>query len=133
LFRDWRRLRDLPATRFSDDLLFTTDMLIENVHFRRETHKPAEAGRKALARGLSDIAAMGGAPRFCLVSLCVGASLNEKWVDGFFAGLLALASESGTVLAAGIWRAASTQPAMWWFAEPCRAAKRCCGAERGRP
>ena len=89
----------------ADDLLFTTDMLIENVHFRRETHKPAEVGRKALARGLSDIAAMGGAPRFCLISLCVGDGLNqkanEKWMDGFFEGVLALAAETGTVLAGG--------------------------------
>jgi thiamine-monophosphate kinase len=85
----------------ADDLLFTTDMLVENVHFRRETHKAAEAGRKALARGLSDIAAMGGTSRFCLVSLCVGAAMNEKWVDGFFEGVLALAAEAGTLLAGG--------------------------------
>jgi thiamine-monophosphate kinase len=85
----------------ADDLLFTTDMLIENVHFRRDTHKATEAGRKALARGLSDIAAMGGEPRFCLVSLSVAEGLNDKWTDGFFDGLLALAGETGTVLAGG--------------------------------
>ena len=72
-------------------------MFIEGVHFLRETHKPAEAGRKALARSLSDIAAMGGAPRFCLVSLCVPEWANAKWVQGFFDGIL----ELGTVLAGG--------------------------------
>ena len=51
------------------DLLFTTDLLLENVHFRRATHPPEVVGRKALARGLSDLAAMGGEPRFCLLSL----------------------------------------------------------------
>jgi thiamine-monophosphate kinase len=55
----------------ADDLLFTSDMFIEGVHFRRETHTAAQAGRKTLVRSLSDIAAMGGAPQFCLVSLCV--------------------------------------------------------------
>jgi thiamine-monophosphate kinase len=85
----------------ADDLLFTADMFIEGVHFLRETHKAAEAGRKALARSLSDIAAMGGAPRFCLVSLCVPAWANSKWVDGFFEGILALATPAGAVLAGG--------------------------------
>ncbi len=85
----------------ADDLLFTADMFIENVHFRRETHKPAEAGRKALARSLSDIAAMGGSPRFCLVCLSVPAWADTKWVDRFFDGILQLAAATGTVLAGG--------------------------------
>jgi thiamine-monophosphate kinase len=85
----------------ADDLLFTSDMFIEGVHFLRETHKPAVAGRKALVRSLSDIAAMGGAPRFCLLSLCVPAWADAKWVDRFFDGILELAAATGTVLAGG--------------------------------
>lgn len=85
----------------ADDLLFTSDMLIEGVHFLRETHKPAQAGRKALVRSLSDIAAMGGAPRFCLVSLCVPGWASAPWVDRFFDGILDLAATTGTVLAGG--------------------------------
>jgi thiamine-monophosphate kinase len=85
----------------ADDLLFTTDMFIEGTHFRRETHKPVEAGRKALVRSLSDIAAMGGAPRFCLVSLCVTDWADAKWVDRFFDGVMELAATTGTVLAGG--------------------------------
>jgi thiamine-monophosphate kinase len=85
----------------ADDLLFTSDMFIEGVHFLRETHKPAQAGRKALARSLSDIAAMGGAPRFCLVSLCVPGWANAGWVDRFFDAILNLAATAGTVLAGG--------------------------------
>jgi thiamine-monophosphate kinase len=85
----------------ADDLLFTADMFIEDVHFLRETHKPGEAGRKALVRSLSDIAAMGGAPRFCLVSLSVPGWANARWVDRFFDGILGLASMTGTVLAGG--------------------------------
>lgn len=85
----------------ADDLLFTTDMFIEGVHFRRETHQPAIAGRKALVRGLSDIAAMGGAPRFCLISLCVPPWADAKWIDKFFDGALGLASATGAALAGG--------------------------------
>lgn len=85
----------------ADDLLFTADMLIEGTHFRRETHTAAQAGRKSVVRSLSDIAAMGGAPRFCLVSLCVPAWANTKWVDRFFDAILDLARATGTVLAGG--------------------------------
>jgi thiamine-monophosphate kinase len=82
-----------------EDLLFTTDLLLEDVHFRRITHSAADVGHKALARGLSDIAAMGGTPRFCLVSLATGG--ERRWIDGFYRGLLKLAEESGTALAGG--------------------------------
>src|SRR5581483_4211159 len=54
-----------------EDLLFTTDLLIEGTHFLATTHSAEDVGWKALARGLSDIAAMGGEPRFCLISLAL--------------------------------------------------------------
>ncbi len=85
----------------SEDLLFTTDMLIENVHFRRSTHSAEDAGHKALARGLSDIAAMGGSPRFCLLSLAVPRWADRRWLDGFYRGFLRLARRSGAPLAGG--------------------------------
>ena len=47
-------------------------------------------GWKALARGLSDIAAMGGQPRFCLLSLAVADWVDARWLDRFYGGLLAL-------------------------------------------
>src|SRR5258708_33907101 len=64
----------------TEDLLFTTDMLLEDVHFRRATHSAEDAGHKALARGLSDIAAMGGTARFCLLSLAVPRWADQAWV-----------------------------------------------------
>ncbi|MEP6714521.1 MAG: thiamine-phosphate kinase, partial [Terriglobia bacterium] len=85
----------------ASDLLFTTDMLIEDVHFRRETHTAAVIGRNALARGLSDIAAMGGAPRFCLVSLCVPAWAGAPWVDSFFRALTTFGNRVSAPLAGG--------------------------------
>jgi len=83
------------------DLLFTTDLLLEGVHFERATHSPAVVGRKALARGLSDIAAMGGDPLFCLLSLGLPEWAGDEWVDRFYGGLLKLAKTSGVVLAGG--------------------------------
>jgi thiamine-monophosphate kinase len=83
------------------DMLFTTDLLIEGVHFERATHPPEEVGRKALARGLSDIAAMGGEPSFCLLSLGLPAWAANGWVDRFYGGLLKLAKATGVVLAGG--------------------------------
>ena len=84
-----------------EDLLFTTDLLIEGVHFRRETHPPEAVGWRALARGLSDIAAMGGRPRFCLVSLALAPDADRHWSDAFYRGLLRLARKTGTTLAGG--------------------------------
>ena len=48
-------------------LLFTCDMLIEDVHFKKSKATPFQIGWKALARNLSDIAAMGGVPKYALV------------------------------------------------------------------
>src|ERR1700734_1776514 len=84
-----------------EDLLFTTDLLLEDVHFRRSTHPPEAVGHKALARGLSDIAAMGGVPRFCLLSLAVDERTGQAWMQRFYDGLLRLARKTGTPLAGG--------------------------------
>jgi thiamine-monophosphate kinase len=85
----------------ADDLLFTTDMFVEGTHFLRETHRASDVARKALARGLSDIAAMGGAPRFCLISLCVPKWARQDWIERFFRTLVADAARAGAVLAGG--------------------------------
>ncbi|HPQ14635.1 MAG TPA: thiamine-phosphate kinase [Bryobacteraceae bacterium] len=85
----------------SEDLLFTTDMMLEDVHFRRGTHPPETVGWKALARGLSDIAAMGGQPRFCLLSLAVPRWAGQDWIDAFYKGFLALARKTSTPLVGG--------------------------------
>jgi thiamine-monophosphate kinase len=84
-----------------EDWLYTTDMLIEGTHFRPETHSARDVGWKALARGLSDIAAMGGEARFCLLSLALAGWVDARWVDGFYDGLLALAKRAGAALIGG--------------------------------
>lgn len=88
-----------PGAR--EDLLFTTDLLIEDVHFLRHTHRAEDAGWKALARGLSDIAAMGGEPRFCLLSLALPEWADMAWVNAFYRGLLLLARRTRVILAGG--------------------------------
>src|SRR5689334_22991378 len=78
--------------RASEDLVFTSDFVLEGRHFTLDTHRPADIGHKALARGLSDLAAMGSKPVFCLVSLAVPAEVGQFWVHRFYKGLLALAA-----------------------------------------
>jgi thiamine-monophosphate kinase len=87
--------------RANKDLVFTSDFVIEGRHFTLATHTPADIGHKALARGLSDLAAMGSEPLFCLVSLAVPAKLAGQWVNNFYKGLLALARKHETTLAGG--------------------------------
>ncbi|MEO7650850.1 MAG: thiamine-phosphate kinase, partial [Bryobacteraceae bacterium] len=85
----------------NEDLLFTSDMMIEDVHFRRATHPASAVGHKALARSLSDIAAMGGEPRFCLLSLALPPWADQRWLDQFYRGFLKLAHRTGAWLAGG--------------------------------
>ena len=79
----------------------TTDFLIENVHFRRDWQSPASIGRRCLTRGLSDIAAMGGEPRACFISLALSRDVPQAWVDKFYAGLLGWARKFKVPLAGG--------------------------------
>lgn len=88
------------------DLLVTTDFSLEGRHFRRDWHSPEATGHRCLARGLSDLAAMGARPLAAFLSLALPAGFTKRvagrrWVDGFFDGLLALADQTGTPLAGG--------------------------------
>lgn len=76
----------------SNVLLLTIDHVVENVHFEAGTPL-REVGWKALARSLSDIAAMGGIPKFALVGLGVPKGFSTKKVDRFYDGFFALAKE----------------------------------------
>lgn len=82
-------------------LLTSTDMLLENVHFRRSWHDPYRLGRKSLAVSISDIAAMGGIPRWALLSLALPTDLSLDFIDEFMNGFLAMASECRVVLIGG--------------------------------
>ena len=82
-------------------LLATTDILIENTHFKRGYTPPYLLGRKALSISLSDIAAMGGEPLFFLVSLALTPGTPKKFIDELYRGLDDVAREVGCVLAGG--------------------------------
>jgi thiamine-monophosphate kinase len=83
------------------ELLVTTDLCLEGVHFRRDWHPAESVGHRCLARGLSDIAAMAGEPLACFLSLGLPKDISQKWVDGFLAGFLALARRFDMPLAGG--------------------------------
>jgi thiamine-monophosphate kinase len=83
------------------ELLVTTDFSLEGVHFRRDWHPPESIGHRCLARGLSDIAAMGGKPVAAFLSLALPADLPQRWVDRFMKGFLALAKQFSVPLAGG--------------------------------
>lgn len=83
------------------ELLVTTDFSLEGVHFRRDWHPADSVGHRCLARGLSDIAAMGGEPLAAFLSLALPEELPQRWADEFLAGLLRLGAKFGVPLAGG--------------------------------
>lgn len=88
------------------ELLVTTDLSLEGRHFRRKWHPAESVGHRALARGLSDLAAMGARPLAAFLSLGLPGEMTAsraglRWVDGFFRGLGRLAEVVGVPLAGG--------------------------------
>jgi thiamine-monophosphate kinase len=81
--------------------ILTTDALVESIHFDRRLSSPADIGWKALAVNLSDVAAMGGAPRLALLSLGIPGDVSAEEIDELIGGFLALAAEAGVTLAGG--------------------------------
>ena len=97
----------LLTPRRGEDLAVTTDLSIAGRHFRLDWHQPEAVGHRALARGLSDLAAMGARPVAAFLSLGVPRELTaakgrrRPWVQRFLDGLLALAEAHKTPLAGG--------------------------------
>lgn len=83
------------------EALVTTDFSLEDVHFRRAWHPADSVGHRCLARGLSDIAAMGGIPQAAFLSLALPPELPLRWITQFLRGLLRLADHYQVLLAGG--------------------------------
>jgi thiamine-monophosphate kinase len=95
----------LLRVRAGEEIAVTTDLSIEGRHFRLDWHEPEAVGHRTLARGLSDLAAMGARPVAAFVSLGLpremGGTGRDVWVTRFYGGLLKLAAEYETPLAGG--------------------------------
>jgi len=97
----------LLCPRAGEELAVTTDLSIAGRHFRLDWHSPEAVGHRTLARGLSDLAAMGARPIGAFLSLGLPRELTrangrqKAWVDRFLDGLLALAEAHKTPLAGG--------------------------------
>ena len=81
-------------------ILFKTDAVVEGIHFTRET-PPEKIGRKALARCLSDIAAMAGTPAAALVTIALPKNFDAEFVEKIYDGLNALAEKFGVAIVGG--------------------------------
>ena len=82
-------------------VLATTDLLVEDVHFRRRYATAADVGWKSLAVNLSDIASMGGRPRWALVALACPEGVTVEEAEAFFTGLLELARAHDVAVVGG--------------------------------
>jgi len=82
------------------DMLLTTDMSVEGVHFTRTT-LPELIGRKALARNLSDIAAMGGVPTYAVISLGLPKNTKTAYVQKIYHGINKLAKQFSVSIVGG--------------------------------
>lgn len=80
--------------------LLKTDAVIEGLHFTADTD-PRRVGWKALARAVSDIAAMGGEPEHALISLAADPGLDVARIDALYAGLNRCARRFGIAIAGG--------------------------------
>lgn len=89
------------AAVIQNNLVVTTDTLVENTHFTIKNYKPEETGWKALAVNLSDIAAMGAKPLYALISLSLPKSIKALWIKGFYKGFLACAKKYKTEIIGG--------------------------------
>jgi len=82
-------------------LLWAADMLVEGTHFQRGKVPYKKIGRKAVAVNISDIAAMGGVPKYITVSLGLPKSIERSAVRGIYDGIFGICRDYGIKVAGG--------------------------------
>jgi len=83
------------------NFLFTTDTLIENIHFSRKYFNFFDIGYKSLVANLSDIAAVGGLPLYCLVTVGFPSNIEVQDIDNLYNGITTLAAEFNVKIIGG--------------------------------
>jgi len=93
---------DAAVLKYTKDkyLLFTTDMLLEGKHFYKGSSARL-VGKKALSSNISDIAAMGGIPKFAVISIGFPGSLDLKYADEIYRGIRKVADRFSVDLVGG--------------------------------
>ncbi len=92
---------DCAVLRSQNALCVSTDMFLEDVHFRMSYFSPEEVGHKALAVNISDLAAMGVRPLSFSLGLALPAHTSLEWLQKFFGGMADLAKEHNMSLSGG--------------------------------
>ena len=92
---------DAAVLRFAGDTVVTTDMLIENVHFKRQWSSAHAVGRKAVAVNVSDVEAMGARPSSVVIALAFPKDLDQQWVVDLEAGAKEECAKAGVSLVGG--------------------------------
>jgi len=82
-------------------ILYTTDMMVEGDHFRKEWSPPEKIGRKAMASNISDIAAMGGMPEYALISISLSSDVSVEYVELIYKGIYEVADRYGVDVIGG--------------------------------
>ena len=90
----------LRGVRPGNLLLYTCDPVVESVHYLSTT-PPRQVGWKAMARNLSDIAAMGGLPRWAIVSIGLRPATSVRYVEAVYEGMRSVAGRFGCVIVGG--------------------------------
>ena len=83
------------------DWIYSTDMLMEGVHFLRNAASPEDIGWKSLAVNLSDIAAMGGTPTATFLSIALPKDVQGEWAERFISGYAELSRRFNVPLIGG--------------------------------
>lgn len=92
---------DAAVLRAGGDVVVSTDMLVEEVDFRRAWSEPHHVGRKAVAVNVSDIEAMGATPTAVVIALAFPRDLDPAWLRGFSAGVKEECARAGVSLVGG--------------------------------